>query len=99
MGRKTASEFQTILDNAFQEGFSTLSTARELEITHIAACTHWPLRMYLRLQLLARESVGLGVDTDDKLEILLKSEEAQIGCVYSGIGNFERRWLQALLFK
>ena len=97
LGNKTASEFQSILENAIKEGFSTWSTARELQITHIAACTHWPLRMYLRLQLVARESVVLGVDTADKLKLLLNSEEVQIGCVYSGLGNFERRWLQALL--
>ena len=97
LGNKTASEFESILENAIKEGFSTWSTARELQITHIAACTHWPLRMHLRLQLVARESVVFGVDTADKLKLLLQSEEVQIGCVCSGLGNFERRWLQALL--
>ena len=98
LGKETSGEFQTILDDAVEQGFSTLSTARELNITHIAPCTHWSLRMCLRLQRLARESVGLGVDTDDKLQIVLQREEAEIERAYASISAFERRWLQALLF-
>ena len=93
-GQKTALEFEKVLLHALKQGFSTMCSVKKMKINHVAACSKWPLRMYLRLQ---RET-KYGFEAEEKLQILLKREREELVGVCETLSEFELRCLHALLF-
>ena len=71
LGPQTALEFHNTLLRALKEGVSTLCSVKKMNINHVAACSKWPLRMYLRLQ----RHAHYGFEVEEKLQILLKGKE------------------------
>lgn len=94
LGENTASEFKKLLLDAAAQGFSTMLTAKKMELNHVAVCGNWSLRMYLRLQ----RHLNCGVETDDKLQIVLERERDEVASVYANLSDFERRWFHAIVF-
>ena len=94
LGPQTALEFENVLLRALKEGFSTLCSVKKMNINHVAACSKWPLRMYLRLQRQAK----YGFEVEEKLQILLKREREELVGVCETLSEFELRCLHALLF-
>ena len=71
-----------------------MCSVKKMKINHVAACSKWPLRMYLRLQ---RET-NYGFEAEEKLQILLKREREELVGVCETLSEFELRCLHALLF-
>ena len=94
LGENTALEFKTVLLDAAAQGFSTMLTAKKMELNHVAVCGNWPLRMYLRLQ----RHLNCGVETDGKLQIVLEREKDEVAGVYANFSDFEHRWFHAIVF-
>lgn len=94
LGPETALEFEKVLLHALKQGFSTMCSVKKMKINHVAACSKWPLRMYLRLQ---RET-KYGFEAEEKLQILLKREREELVGVCETLSEFELRCLHALLF-
>lgn len=94
LGPQTALEFENALLRALKEGVSTLCSVKKMNINHVAACSKWPLRMYLRLQ----RQAHYGFEVEEKLQILLKREREELVGVCETLSEFEIRCLHALLF-
>ena len=94
LGPQTALEFHNALLRALKEGVSTLCSVKKMNINHVAACSKWPLRMYLRLQ----RHAHYGFEIEEKLQILLKREREELVGVCETFSEFEIRCLHALLF-